>query len=274
MWCCPTEKMTDKKASCCAKLGACFKHFCRCPKLESLTLLAIRLLLFFPLFEAGFNKYMNFAGTVDWFGNAEYGLGLPYPALLAGLTVAAELGGAVLLLLGLFTRLAVLPLMVVMIVAAFAVHLPSGWLAIASDHSLWFGQMEGAMKLAELQQAIQAAGVANPGLLVAFNATLDHGSLAVLNGGMEYAITYLLFLLVLLNRGAGLVSVDAIIRRVCCGTVCATVCAPACCDEAACGTKPMTATASKATVVKPAAKKPVAVKKAAPAKKKAAKRRR
>ena len=277
MWCCPTEKTNGKKMSCCAKLCACFKHMCGCPKLEALTLLAIHLLLFFPLFEAGFNKLNNFDGTVDWFGNADYGLGLPIPAVLAGLTIAAELGGSVLLLLGLFTRIAALPLIVVMVGAALTAHLPFGWLAIASDHSLWFGQMEGAMKLAELESAIQAAGVTNPGLLLAYVATLDHGSLAVLNGGMEFAVTYLLFLLVLVSRGAGLLSIDAIVRR-CCGTACATVCSTACCDEMACGTKPMTTTAPKATVVTPAAKKPMAkkpvAKKATKPVKKAAKRRR
>lgn len=291
MWCCPTEKMTDKKMSCCAKLCACFKHCCGCPKLESLTLLAIRLLLFFPLFEAGFNKYNNFDATVDWFGNADYGLGLPFPVVMAGLAVGAELIGSVLLLAGLFTRLAAIPLVVVMAVAAFVVHAENGWLAIASGSSLWFGQMEGAMKLAELQQAIEAAGVANPALLSAYDATLDHGSLSVINGGMEFAITYLLFLLVLVSRGAGLLSLDAIVRR-CCKASCTTaMCStgmPSCCDMPA---KPVAAPVAKTTVVKPVvskapakkvvakpvAKKAVvkpAAKKAAPAKKKSSAKKR
>jgi uncharacterized membrane protein YphA (DoxX/SURF4 family) len=264
--------MTDKKMSCCAKLCAWFKHCCGCPKLESLTLLAIRLLLFFPLFEAGWNKFNNFDATVDWFGNADYGLGLPFPVLMAGLAVGAELIGSVLLLLGLFTRLAALPLVVVMLVAAFVVHFSSGWLAIAAEQSLWFGQMEGAAKLAELQQAIQAAGVTNPALLSAYDATLDHGSLAVINGGMEFAITYLLFLLVLVSRGAGLVSLDAIVRRCCKASGASAMCSsgmPSCCDMPA---KAMVAPVAKASVVKPAAK-PV-VKKAATAKKKSSAKKR
>lgn len=263
MWCCPTEKTNGKKMSCCAKLCACIKHMCGCPKLESLTLLAIRLLLFFPLFEAGLNKYNNFEATVDWFGNADYGLGLPVPAVMAGLAIAAELGGSVLLLLGLFTRLAALPLIVVMAVAAIVVHASNGWLMIANEASMWFGNMEGAVRLTELQQAIEAAGATNPMLLSVYDATLDHGALAVINGGMETAITYLLFLLVLVSRGAGLLSIDAIARR-----CCASSCEVSCCDMPAGKVMPV----AKATMVKPAAK-PVA-KKAAPTKKKAAKRRR
>jgi uncharacterized membrane protein YphA (DoxX/SURF4 family) len=237
---------------------------CGCPKLESLTLLAIRLLLFFPLFEAGLNKLNNFDAKVDWFGNADYGLGLPFPALMVGLVIAAELGGSVLLLLGLFTRLAALPLIVVMLVAAFLFHAPHGWLMISNGASMWFGPMEGALRLGELQQAIEAAGAANPALMSVYDATLAHGDLAVVNNGMETAITYLLFLLVLVSRGAGLLSVDAIVRRCCRAASCET----SCCDMPAGKTMPM----PKVTVVKPAAK-PVA-KKAAPAKKKAAKRRR
>ena len=41
---------------------------------------------------------------------------------MAALATAAELGGAVLLLLGLGVRLIAVPLMVTMLVAAFAVH--------------------------------------------------------------------------------------------------------------------------------------------------------
>ena len=39
--------------------------------------------------------------TAAWFGNPEWGLGLPFPTLLAWLAGLSEAGGAILLLLGL-----------------------------------------------------------------------------------------------------------------------------------------------------------------------------
>ena len=90
-----------------------------------------------PVFaQAGWNKYQHFDNTVAWFANTDWGLGLPAPALLAALAIAAETLGAVFLLLGLFTRLVSIPLLITMLVAIFAVHWPNGWLAIA-DNSSW-----------------------------------------------------------------------------------------------------------------------------------------
>lgn len=293
MWCCPTSKNTTLGRCCVSRCCGLFKHLCGCPKVESLTLLAIRILLFFPLFEAGYNKYMNFDATADWFGNADYGLGLPFPVLMAALATGAELVGAVLLLVGLFTRLFALPLVVVMLVAIFSVHIDNGWLAISAGDSLWFGHMDGAAKLVELKQAIEAAGNSNPALMSAYEATTDQGPLVVLNNGIEFAVTYLLFLMVLVSRGAGLISLDGVMRR--CGKgVCSMGACNSGCGECRCGAScSMTAPVAKATVVAPVvvakpaaqktakkavAKKPVVqkavakpvAKKAAPVKKKAA----
>ncbi|QGM97480.1 DoxX family protein [Methylocystis parvus] len=60
-------------------------------------------------------------GTVQFFAS------LGYPAALAYVVVAAEIGGGLLLLLGLFTRpvsLAFIPILA----GALLVHLPNGWL--------------------------------------------------------------------------------------------------------------------------------------------------
>ena len=93
--------------------------------------LALRLFLAPVMISAGYNKAMSFESTVAWFGNPDWGLGLPFPALLAFLATATELVGGVLLLIGLFTRYVSIPLMFTMIVAMATVHWPHGWFAIA-----------------------------------------------------------------------------------------------------------------------------------------------
>ncbi|MFN6264440.1 MAG: DoxX family protein, partial [Chromatiaceae bacterium] len=103
---------------------------------EGLPLLLLRLYLTPVLLQAGWNKYLHFADTVAWFGNTEWGLGLPFPTLLAALAIAAEIGGSLLLLFGLLTRLAAFSLAITMLVAMVTVHAKNGWLAIA-DASSW-----------------------------------------------------------------------------------------------------------------------------------------
>lgn len=70
------------------------------------------------LFVVGVDK---FAGFLD------KGLGVPLPHLMAWLAVLAEFGGAILLILGLATRLAALGQMVVMAVAVMGVHHVQGF---------------------------------------------------------------------------------------------------------------------------------------------------
>lgn len=85
-----------------------------------------------PIFwMAGTHKLADMESTIAWFGNPGWGLGLPFPALLAWLAALTEAGGAVLLLLGLAVRWISIPLMVTMLVAIFAVHWEFGWQAIA-----------------------------------------------------------------------------------------------------------------------------------------------
>src|SRR5690606_11911928 len=63
-----------------------------------------------------FRTLMPYEGTVHWFGS----IGIPFPAVGAFLAGWTEVLGAVLLVLGLATRLIFIPLMVTMLVAAFA----------------------------------------------------------------------------------------------------------------------------------------------------------
>ncbi|MCP4280872.1 MAG: DoxX family protein, partial [Alteromonas sp.] len=103
---------------------------------DGIPLLLLRLYLAPVMIQAGWNKASSFDSIVDWFGNDDYGLGLPMPFVMAFLATAAELVGGVLLLLGALTRLVSIPLMVTMIVAMVSVHAKNGWLAIA-DASSW-----------------------------------------------------------------------------------------------------------------------------------------
>jgi uncharacterized membrane protein YphA (DoxX/SURF4 family) len=77
------------------------------------------------------HKVSGFENTVAWFGNADWGLGLPFPTLLAGLATGTEVLGAIFLLFGFAVRWISIPLLITMLVAAITVHLPNGWLAVA-----------------------------------------------------------------------------------------------------------------------------------------------
>ena len=170
---------------------------------DGLPALALRLYLVPIFWTAGSNKMLNFSDTVDWFGNPDYGLGLPLPHLMAGLATSAELGGAILLALGLFTRWISIPLIITMLVAIFTVHLPNGWQAIA-DPSAPFANAQvlaSADKLDRAREILQEHG--NYDWLTA------SGSFAIVNNGIEFAVTYLIMLLALIHMGGGrFVSVD------------------------------------------------------------------
>jgi uncharacterized membrane protein YphA (DoxX/SURF4 family) len=100
-------------------------------KVDAIAPLALRLYLFVPFWMAGTNKWAHFEDTVAWFGNADWGLGLPSPMLFAFLATWTEILGAVFLLLCFATRYIAVPLMITMVVAIFTVHWPNGWAAIA-----------------------------------------------------------------------------------------------------------------------------------------------
>ena len=181
---------------------------------DGLPALLLRLYLAPVLLQAGWQKYQHFADTVSWFGNSDWGLGLPAPTLLAALAVAAELGGGVLLLLGCLTRLVCLPLLVTMLVAIFAVHWPNGWLAIAdasswlADGTIWHNALvqAAAEKLAAAKDILQQHGN--------YDWLVSSGKLVILNNGIEFAATYFIMLLVLLFHGGGrYVSLDYWLAR-------------------------------------------------------------
>lgn len=170
---------------------------------DGLAPLLLRLYLAPVLIQAGWNKYQNFSNIVDWFGNTEWGLGLPLPWLMAFLATAAELIGGLFLLLGLLTRLVTIPLMITMLVAIFSVHWQNGWLAIA-DASSWLA--DGTLILNQnILDSVDKLAAANS--ILETHGRIDwltsSGKLVVLNNGIEFAATYWVMLFALLFMGGG-----------------------------------------------------------------------
>ena len=169
--------------------------------------LALRLYLVPVFWMAGSNKLQSMESTIAWFGNPDWGLGLPLPALLAWLATLTEAIGAILLLIGLGVRWISLPLMITMLVAAFAVHWQNGWLAIAEKTGVFATErtVEATERLDRAKDILQEHG--NYGWLT------EHGNFAVLNNGIEFAATYFVMLLVLLYLGSGKAGVDYWLNR-------------------------------------------------------------
>jgi putative oxidoreductase len=175
---------------------------------EDLAPLLMRLYLAPVFWMAGMQKAMNFPDTVQWFGDTMVGLGLPFPGLMAFLATATELAGALALVLGLGLRWMCIPLMVTMLVAIFMVHLPHGWLAIAEGAGPFATErtMLAVERLAEARDILREHGD--------YEHLTEHGSLVILNNGIEFAATYFIMLLSLFFTGAGrYVSLDGWLRH-------------------------------------------------------------
>ncbi|ENX34176.1 hypothetical protein F889_02840 [Acinetobacter colistiniresistens] len=151
-----------------------------------------------PIFwMAGTNKLMHFQDTVEWFGNSDWGLALPFPYLMATLATSTELAGAILLALGLFTRLISILLIITMLVAIFTVHLPNGWQAIADPNAPFANAqvLASAEKLEKAREILENYGN--------YDWLTSSGSFVILNNGIEFAMTYLIMLIALIVLGGG-----------------------------------------------------------------------
>ncbi|WP_371379305.1 DoxX family protein [Thalassotalea aquiviva] len=201
-------------------------------KLDAIPALLIRLFLAPVFIIAGYNKmqfnnenatfmqqFLADDSIVQWFGNEQWGLGLPFPEVLANLAAWTEFFGGWLLLIGLVTRLISLPLMFTMIIAATTVHLENGWYAITPTNSAtssaqvfdWLGfesaklslenSDNAAVRLTRIKDIIADNG--NP------NWLYETGNVVLLNNGIEFAATYFIMLMALFFVGPGrYVSVD------------------------------------------------------------------
>lgn len=176
-------------------------------KLNFLGPLALRLYLVPVFWVAGTNKLGGMDNVIAWFGNSDWGLGLPFPALMAWLAVGTEVLGSVALLLGLGTRWFAIPLMVTMLVAMFTVHWHNGWQAIADPKSPWANdQVQGAIeRLDKAKDLLKEHGN--------YDWLTETGNFVVSNNGIEWAATYLIMLFVLFFAGAGKFSLDHLVAR-------------------------------------------------------------
>lgn len=156
--------------------------------LDFLAPLALRLYLVPVFWMAGTNKLGDMESTIAWFGNPDWGLGLPLPGLLAWAAALTEALGAVLLLLGLATRWVAIPLMITMVVAALTVHWQHGWAAIAETP-------ESAERLAAANAILREHGN--------YDWLTGSGDFVILNNGIEFAATYFVMLLALFVLGSG-----------------------------------------------------------------------
>lgn len=156
--------------------------------LDFLAPLALRLYLVPVFWMAGTNKLGSMESTIAWFGNPDWGLGLPMPALMAWLAALTEAGGAILLLVGLAVRWVSIPLMITMVVAAVTVHLEHGWAAIAET-------AESSERLAAANSLLREYGN--------YSWLTGSGEFAILNNGIEFAATYFVMLLSLFFTGGG-----------------------------------------------------------------------
>lgn len=169
--------------------------------------LALRLYLAPIFWMAGTKKLANMDGTISWFGNADWGLGLPFPELLAWLATLTEVFGAIALLIGLGVRWISLPLMFTMIIAATTVHLKNGWLAIAEGAGFFANDRTIAAidRLDRAKDILREHGN--------YSWLTENGNFVILNNGIEFATTYFIMLLVLFFYGPGKASLDYFIDK-------------------------------------------------------------
>jgi uncharacterized membrane protein YphA (DoxX/SURF4 family) len=195
-------------------LTASYQQFlARMDAFSGLAPLLLRLYLAPVFWMAGskkidFDTLMPHPSVVEWFGNPEWGLGLPLPTLMAFLAGWTELLGAVLLVLGLALRWVSVPLMFTMAVAALTVHGQFGWQAIADPAAPFANERveQSAPRLARAKAILQQHGH--------YEWLTAAGSFVVLNNGIEFAATYFVMLLSLFFTGGGrFVSLDDWLRR-------------------------------------------------------------
>ncbi|MFT5887600.1 MAG: putative oxidoreductase [Zhongshania sp.] len=179
-------------------------------RLGAISPLLIRLYLAPVMIAAGLYKLQHLSATTAWLDS---GLGLPYPEVIVQLLTYTELLGGFFLLFGFAVRWVSLPLMAVMLVAAFSVHWSNGWFAIApadpatstakplADLGLPMARvsLENSVAVGERLQRAHAI-LSQHGN---YNWLTDKGDIVVLNNGIEFAATYFILLLSLLFSGGG-----------------------------------------------------------------------
>ena len=162
-----------------------------------------------PLAENGtLNPVEGLADVANWFGNPDWGLGLPFPLLMAFLAWSAEFFGAIALAFGFAVRWICIPLMFTMIVAATTVHWENGWQAVHDAKSPHAAENvgEAADRLSRAKSILKEHGN--------YKYLTEHGNFVVSNNGIEWAATYFVMLMALMYLGGGrFFSIDYWINR-------------------------------------------------------------
>lgn len=186
--------------------------FLKIQTLDGLAPLLLRIYLAPIFIKAGYGKLMSLEDTAAYFGNADWGLGLPFPELMALLAGGTEFIGGWLLIFGFATRLIAIPLMFTMLVAAVTAHWQYGWHALPESTLTvpweWRTDLiEGANERKQAAKSLlQEYGN--------YNWLTENGSITILKNGIEFAATYFVMLLVLLFTGGGrFVSVDYFVDK-------------------------------------------------------------
>lgn len=197
--------------------GCCWLHRCTRKGLgyfEGIAPLLLRIFLAPIFIKAGYGKLqlgadnvglmdrlMADPNVVAWFGNPDWGLGLPMPEVLAAMAGWTEFLGGWLLLFGLLTRLISIPLMLTMVVAATTAHWNNGWHALPEAKLTvpWEWRMDliddGLDRKSRAVSILKEHGN--------YDYLTEAGSFTVLKNGIEFAATYFLMLLSLLFTGGG-----------------------------------------------------------------------
>jgi putative oxidoreductase len=99
----------------------------------------LRLILFWEFWEAGKMK-LDGGAEGNWFASIQESFPFPFdvidPAISWSMATWGEVLGAILILLGLFTRFAAISLIMITVVATAAVHWPESWSSLSE---LWKG---------------------------------------------------------------------------------------------------------------------------------------
>lgn len=188
--------------------------------LDGVASLLLRLILAPVMFSSGWEKLNG----ENWFAYSLESFPFPFnvipPEISWQLATWTELLGGILLLLGLAIRWISPPLLVVMFVAAWSVHLDNGWPAIAPSfpdeicvegseaqqqaalpdriarcYNVNPGTVEAAKRLARGKQIMQQHGN--------WEWLNSHGSFVKLNNGIEFAAIYFAMILALWVIGGG-----------------------------------------------------------------------
>lgn len=168
---------------------------------KDVAMLMLRLILAYAFFHPAMMKWGDMESTIAWFGNPDWGLGLPLPALNAYMAATIEILGVVLLIIGLGTRLISIPLIVTMLVAMITVHIDNGWLAIGSSEL----NPDIAEKLSFAKEILKENGD--------YSWLTSNGSFVILQNGIEFVATYIAMLMALIANGPGRLSIDHLIKK-------------------------------------------------------------